>query len=188
MRGPGPLSHPLLLVSLMLWGCGGPAREPGFQPGELLDWTLSDTELSFEDCTDAKTWRDHFAAYDFRRRVVQVSESGQTAQLLICTSWSVSTCSPTDPASTLSVDGATMQYTGARASAIAGAPECMLGMAEDLQIVDHGHQMRETVRFQLYLLGEPARCAEVEAGTVAAGTNGLGIDGCRVTFRSNGRL
>lgn len=178
----------MLLMSLLAAGCGGPSREPGFEPGELLDWTLSDTVRTDTGCTDAKKWMDAFAGFHFSRRVVQVSETGSTAQLLLCTSYSVVTCAPTDPPITLSVEGGTMQYTGSRAVSISGAPDCLLGLTEDLRITDHGHQMRETVRYQLDLLGDRSQCEAVEADAVATGSNGLGLSGCRITFESDGRL
>lgn len=175
----------LLLLSVASSACGGLSREPGFQPEELLDWTLRDTSVAYAACTDASRWRDPFEAFEFDRRVVQLSASGTTAQLLNCNGWE---CLPADPPIILSVSGPTLQYTGSRATAISSAPGCLLNLIEDLHITDLGAEMVETVRYQVHLQGDASACAQLEQEATAAGTTGFGLEGCQVTFTSRGTL
>ncbi len=179
-----------LLPALLLLGAAGCAREPGFRPDEVLDWSIQEYTIHYDGCTDSPNWRSSFVSTIGRnepRRAVRLSEDAQTAQMLFCGASPTSACVPIEPAVVFTVDGHSLRYTKTILQEI-DASACRISFAQSIVIEDRGEEMTETYTYDYALVGEAEPCAEFNGRIAAQGTNGIGIDGCTVTIVSQGVL
>lgn len=180
----------LLLPALLLVTATGCGREPGFQPDEVLDWSIDNFTVNFDACTDNPSWRQLFVdpiQLSEARRAVKVSSDALTADMLDCAGLATSACKPVEPRVIFTVDGLHLRYAKTTLSDVENST-CKISFGQDIVIEDRGNAMTETFVYSYALEGEAGACAELDAQLAARGTNGIGIDGCTVTVVSEGSL
>jgi hypothetical protein len=180
---------PLLLLPLGLLAACGP-REPGPHPGETIFWELHTSSVEFGQCSDVAAFRDNFPALPTGPNtflVYQVDASGAEAVALTCARKDASACAPTNPPFVFTVAGSELVAGVDRPKRPVGGGPCNLATSEAWLVEDKGERMELAITITLSLVDDAQVCADLEAGYQRESPNGLGVNGCTVTLRAQGR-
>lgn len=178
------------LVVAGLFGCGPATRPPGAKPGEMLFWRITSSEVSFSQCTDEAQFRDQIQPLSFDENtylVYRVEADGKEATVLSCDALEPATCRPSASGITFDVAGTELLFSRDNKSPI-GDQGCQLLAAESWVLTDQGETLQVDISNVLSLVDAPEACDAVEAQLRRQAPNGLGLQGCVVTFKVGASL
>lgn len=184
------------LLSLAACGDGGGEttdRAPGFKSGERLMISLTGTTFTLgETCTNATDWVASANALAEQLSpgnvAYEINGSVDEADLLTCTSPGVITsCTKRNPRVVLAIEEGVLVNRFQESAQPAGTT-CSIIYSSTARTEDHGTTFTETLVQEISLDGDPDACAELDASFATASDNGLGIDGCIMTFVTTGAL
>jgi|GEM_PF-1162388 len=179
----------LALTILTSTACDGDVglRAPGphsDEQGLVTYWLVTEAlPLEYDQCTDAADWRGQIAAPEFSANsflMYRVAADGSTALSQSCETTSASSC--TDGDKTWNVSGNVLTATDDPTESAQSGYDCSLRFDTVWRVTDNGETGRLDVELNLSLVGDTASCQTLDSAIAAAGTNGVGFDGCRVTI------
>lgn len=174
-----------LLGTLLLVGCGGGPREAGAVPGQTVYWKVVSSEVSFGACTDDPQFRDQIRPVAFEENsyfVYRVSGDGKTAATQDCKTFSASSCVDSDPGLSFDLAGNELNLSRDLPSDI-GDGGCQLQTSQQWVGQDMGTALVLDVSNTMSLVNAPTECDRIEANVKASSPNGLGFQGCVVTYK-----
>lgn len=157
--------------------------------GKVTFWRIVESALNFSACTDDPTWRGVFQVpIDGTTVSYRVSEDGQTAEALACTSTDPSTCIAVDPPRTFRVAEHQLTSEGEpRPTDVVGI-DCEQLSETDWTIIDEGEGMQLAIDTSFNLVGTATACDELDRFYAELGGNGEGIRNCLIQLRARGEL
>lgn len=171
------------VAAAILFGACGP-REAGpldTDGGGTTYWRVTESDVTFDDCSDAESWRSEIQAPTFEENtflIYRLSEDLTEATVQDCVSTDASTCGDDDPLVVFHVAGHVLSYAPpAETSAVTGST-CELEITPLWTVVDGGEEATFTVDLPINLLGDPTECADLDQRIKDDSDNGLGFDGC----------
>lgn len=169
----------------VLAACGGGPRKPGAEPGKTYFWRVVSSTVEFGTCTDDPDFRDGVKAIPFEENsylMYQVAKDGRTATTVSCTRLDASSCSPAENPITFDVAATELSWSSETKQPF-GMGGCQLQDAQSWILTDRGPSLELAVTHALSLVDKPTDCDALEQQIKNTSPNGLGVQGCVVTFR-----
>ncbi len=162
-------------------------REPGpheSEHGKILFWSITEDELVWgESCSDREQVRDSLSVPQLQEDsflVYQLSEDGESATLMDCTSTDPGTCSVSAADVVFDVTGNTLAADrGLELVSIADV-DCEIAQQQIWTLTDAGETLEFVRDLHLDLQGD--ECEDFEAWLRQESPNGQGFVGCVITL------
>lgn len=164
-------------------GCG--PRKPGAEANRVYYWQVTSSEVDFNRCTDDPVFRADLQPIKFDANsyfIYKVGPQATDAAVQNCSTFNPSSCAPIDPPITFAVAANELVYSTESRSAV-GSQGCNLLDSTTWSAIDQGETLDLTITHVLSLVDNPAACATAEQTIIAQSPNGLGLEGCVVTFK-----
>lgn len=185
MAAPHTMLRRLALLSLLcLAACGS----DDITPGETYFWKVTGSTVAFGACADEPDFRDSTQPLPYTEGTYlayRISEDGKTAVAQQCTRLEASACTDGDSGIVFDIAGRELTWVDESQQPI-GSTACVLSQHTTWTLVDGVSTMTLEVANLLSLTGDEADCARVEADMKRRSPNGLGVEGCVVTFTLEG--
>ncbi len=207
-------SPTLIVVALLAAGCPGP-RQPGAQPNVVYFWRLTSSAVEFNaSCSDNAKFRADNPAYPVSKAedtnkngkldpgedldmdgvldgatyvMYKASEDAKKATLQRCEFLSPSSCSPAPEEVVFDVAGGELTFTAQRKRGITPGM-CNLLDTQSWLFTDKGQTLEAVISHTLSLVDDPVVCPQVEASQKASSPNGMGFEGCNLSFTFSAEL
>lgn len=174
----------LSLGSALILGCGGRDAGPSEREyGQILFWEVTDTELLWDQCTDASDFRGTVEAPEFEENsfiVYRVSDDGSELIDQTCETTDADTCSDSDLNLVFERDGSDYLHDPEPTVGDEVAAGCRLVSDPLWTLSDEGTQLFLDVGLTFSLQGDG--CEGVDENIARTGMNEFGIDGCTTTI------
>ena len=174
------------LAGLLVWvAVSGCERQPGVLAGRTYYWQIRSSTVEFAQCTDEPRFRAELPAISFNENsyfMYRADAAGKQATMVDCSTFEPSSCVPSTNGVVFDVAGPELVYSG-ESRAPAGTGGCQLQDATTWNALDEGRTLQLTITHVLSLVDAPAACQTFDDGVKAQSPNGLGLQGCVVTFR-----
>jgi hypothetical protein len=178
--------RPFALVTLLLAVACGPPPKPGPQPNVTYFWRVISSEVEFNSmCSDEASFRMANGPLKFESNsyvVYKASEDAKKATLMKCTMLDPGTCTPADSGVVFDVAGAEMTYATELRTAT-GSGMCRILDTQTWIMTDKGMTLDIEISDTLSLVDDPMTCDQLEANAKARAPNGMGFQGCTITFK-----
>lgn len=187
ISGRTKLLTSVLVGCVALWACGGP-REPGARANETIYWKVASSDVAFGACSDDNSdggFRQQIQAVEFEENsyfVYRISGDAKTASVMACKTFSPSSCVVSEPELKFDVTGNELHLTRELKTEI-GDGGCNLQTTQQWIAEDKGTSMSLDVSNTLSLVDQPTECARIENIVKRDSPNGLGFQGCVVTYK-----
>lgn len=176
-----------LVLCTLLGACGGSS---GPVPDATYFWQLTSSAVEFGACSDDADFRAGLPPIELSENtflVYRVAKDGRTAVSQDCTQLDARTCAPDAEGPVFDIAGRELTFTRQLKQPI-GTTGCSLQQTETQVLTDNTRTMTLELQNVLTLVDAPAACGRVEADQKARSPNGLGVEGCVVTFKLTGAL
>lgn len=198
----------LLPLLVLAAGCPG-ARQPGTQPNVTYFWRLTQSAVAFnEACSDNAKFRADNPAFpvsvaeDTNRNgrldpgedldmdgmldgatyvMYKASEDAKQATLQRCEFLDPKSCMPAPEMVVFDVVGGELSFTAQRKRPF-DPGDCNLLDTQTWLFTDKGPTLDAEISHTLSLVDDPVVCPQIEAFQKANSPNGLGYEGCNITF------
>lgn len=180
---PMKLNRWLVAVVLVL-ACGGP-RQPGVIANDVVFWKVASSDVEFNQCSDDPDFRTQIQPVAFQENsywVYRVDKDAKHATTQSCASFDPSTCVDTEPPLVFDVSGNELSLNREDKSAL-GDGGCQLQTSQTWLADDKGTTLSLDVSNVMSLTDAPADCDRIESDVKATSPNGLGFQGCVVTYK-----
>jgi hypothetical protein len=153
-------------------------------------WHLLTSTVDFGTCSDNVDFRkgaQPLTLTDNTYIVYRTSTDGKSAAAQSCPTLDASSCTPAAGGLMWSVVGSELTAVTDKKDPV-GTGGCALDQTQTWTLQDQGAKMTVEVDNVLTLVDSPSACATIEANLKANSPNGLGAQGCVVTFQLTGEL
>lgn len=169
--------HALFLISAaVLSACGGPT---------IVFWQASTSTVDFaSNCSDESTFRTSImpVAVDPNSYLIyKVSKDGKTATVQDCDTLDANTCKDSKTGITFTIAGKELFRTDTNKSVIMGST-CNLLDTTNWTLTDMDKTLTMEQAHVLSLVDDATACMSVDSNYKMASPNGMGLDGCQVTY------
>ncbi len=177
----------LLLLAALFAGCPeytGPVADATYF------WQVESSTLEVGACSDAPDFRASVKPLELTDNsfiIYKVSSDGKQAVAQTCDRLDSATCSPSASGVVFSVAGRELTFVQSSKSPI-GMTGCNLQQTETWTLIDATREMTMSISNVLSLIDSPPACAQVEADLKMRSPNGMGVEGCVISFNLAGRL
>jgi|SRR5579871_1502955 len=179
---------PLAAFAVLTVGAGCGSRKPMDDKGSLISWSITDSAVNFANCADDPMFVSNFTAFPIQSVVAyRLAKDGQSATGVSCSD-ACSNCQVSCQDNTLSytVAGDSLLLSAQQSQAIMGTnPVCNLNQTLSREYDDQGTTLSISDAYTLTLSGDTTQCGLVDSSEKMASPNGLGVEGCVVTFTGN---
>ena len=175
----------ILAVVFVACGSAGP-RQPGAVAGETYFWRIVSSTVAFGQCSDQMQFRKDAPPLPFESSsavVYKVEPDGKTAVSQTCTQFQASACkSSTVNPVTFTVALPELIFTSESKSDF-GTEGCKLKDNTTWLLTDQGDAGTLELSHVLTLTDNPTVCEKADKQFKLQSPNGLGLEGCVVTFK-----
>ena len=153
--------------------------------GTVLFWQLSNSKVSFAQCTDDPGFRTQFKPWpDGSFFPYALDASGKTANAQSCTAKDPATCHDS-PGLTFSVTGNALFLSQDLLQTITNST-CQVKTSLSWEIDDAGPTIKLAINQVFSLVGDATACGQVESQQKQLSPNHLGYQGCLVALTADG--
>lgn len=173
-----------LAAVVLFLACGGP-REPGAVANDVVYWKVESSNIDFAQCSDDPQFRDQIQPIAFQADsyfVYKVSKDAKQATVQSCQNFDPSSCKDSSPALTFDVVGNELSLNREFKEEV-GDAGCNLQTIQSWVGEDKGTSLALNVSNTMSLTDAPAACDRIEQSAKQYAPNGLGYQGCVVTYK-----
>ena len=178
----------MMLVVALFFACG--PRQPGAVEGEVLFWQVTQSQVTFNRCTDDASFREQLQpiAFDESTYLVYRIEEGATkASALSCETLDRTTCIKSSAGVVFDVNQNELLFSDETESPL-GNMDCRLRAIQNWVLTDQGTTLVMEISNVLGLVGDEDECERVEKEIIASSPNQTGLQGCVVQFDVSAEL
>ncbi len=177
---------PVLALVLTAAACGGGPRRPSAQANQVYFWRIVSSEISFGTCSDDPQFRKDNVPLPFEESsflIYKVAADARTAVSQKCARVEPSACSPSPSMEVFTIAGPELIFTSEGKSDFGPPNTCHLLDTTTWLLTDLGETGTLELSHVLSLVDDPMACMTSEAQFKKQSPNGLGLEGCVVTFK-----
>lgn len=177
---------PLALCGLALCGLACGPGKPGPAANQTYFWRVTSSTVEFNSmCSDEKAFRDANGPIKFAENsfiVYRGSADAKKASLMKCMTLDANSCTPADSGIVFDVAGAELSYS-TELRTFTGQGMCNILDTQTWIMTDKLQTLDVEISDTLSLVDDQPVCDQLEANAKTRSMNGMGFQGCTITFK-----